>query len=86
MKSGCDPKRVSLDRRACVLALKEGHLGQAFPDRTENGLETAGDLEFPEDAAQMSFHCFLTDEEVLGDFFIGAACGEEMEDLPLPGS
>ena len=86
MKSGCDPKRVSLDRRACVLALKEGHLGQAFPDPTENGLETAGDLEFPEDAVQMTLDCFLSDEEALGDFFIDTAFSEVTQGLLLAES
>jgi hypothetical protein len=65
---------------------RKKYLAQAFADRIENGLEATGDLEFPEDAAQMSFHCFLTDEEVLGDFFIGATFGEATQDLLLPES
>ena len=83
MKSGCDPKKVSLDRRACVLALKEGHLVQDFADRIENGLEASGDPEFPEDAVQMTLDCFLSDEEALGDFFIGAAFSEVTQGLLL---
>ena len=64
----------------------EKRLAQAFANRIENGLEATGDLEFPEDAVQMGFHCFLTVEEVLGDFFIGVAFGEATQDLLLPGS
>jgi len=60
-------------------------LAQAFADR-KYGLEASGDLEFPEDAVQMTFDCFLTDEEVLGDFFIGAASSEVTRDLLFPGS
>ncbi len=67
------------------LSRKE-HLAQAFADRVKNGLEASGDLEFPEDAVQMAFDCFLTDEQVLADFFIGAACGEATQDLLLPRS
>jgi hypothetical protein len=54
----------------------EKHLVQSLADRIENGLEASGDLEFPEDAGQMTVHCFFTDGEVLGDFFIGAASSE----------
>ena len=61
-------------------------LAQAFADRIENGLEASADIEFPEDAVQMSFDCFLTDEEVLGDFFICAASREVTQDLLLPRS
>ena len=61
-------------------------LAQASADRIENGLEASGDLELPEDAVQMTFDCFFTDGEVLGDFLICAASIEVIQDLLLPGS
>ena len=48
-------------------------LVQAFLCRIENSLETSGDLELLEDAVQMALDCVLTDEEVLGNFFVGEA-------------
>ena len=77
--------RVIVNQTMVGLSRKK-HLAQAFADRIENGLEASGDLESPEDAVQMTFDCFLTDEEVLGDFFVGAACGKETQDLLLPRS
>ena len=56
--------------------LRKKDLGQPPVDSVKDGLEASGDIEFPEDAGQMTVHCFFTDGEVLGDFFIGAASSE----------
>ena len=58
-----------------VLAKKM--LGKAFAEGVEDGVDASGDLEFPEEAVQMAFYCFLADEEVMGDLFIGVAFGEK---------
>ena len=58
-------------------------LAQAFVDCIENGLKPSSDVELFEDAVEMTFHCFLTDEEVFSYFFIAEAVGEVTQDLLL---
>lgn len=43
-----------------------------------------GDTELGEEAGDMAIHGADTDEEGVGDFAVGAAFGEEDEDIPFP--
>jgi hypothetical protein len=66
-----DPSTGKIYGEGLSSVVKLTSLAQSPFDRIENSLKTSGDLEFLEDAVQMALDCFLTDEEVLGDFFIG---------------
>jgi hypothetical protein len=60
-------------------------LGETSPDGIEDGVQTTGHFEFLEDAVQMGLDRLFTDEKVLGNFFVGAAGDQVLEDFDLPG-
>src|SRR5437868_256669 len=66
---------------SALFGRERGH--QSDVDGVERGLRTALNVELAEDAADVRLHCLLADAQVPRDLLVGAAAGEQTEDVGL---
>ena len=65
--------------------MDEGGEGRPLPAELQNGLDLATDVELDADTFHVGAHGFDGDVELVGDFLIDVAGGEESEDLAFAG-
>src|SRR3954469_9216162 len=79
--------RTSRSRRAiCVASSARAGRDDSGLVRVDDSLDAVAEVELLEDAGDMGFCGRLGHDESLADFGVGAAAGEELEDLALSRS